>query len=377
MLGVYEIKDDKIAYVGNKICQPINDVTTKEFSTLNSKEFLSNLTLNEHYYHLHQIDSAIFFAACEYFKSIGAQWCNLPLITKMISSPGEIYAGKKLDYTTDALPVNLNWFDKGSVFLAESSQFYLEIRLLIERLDRVFSIYNSFRKEPADFSHLSEFQHIEFEGNVSFDENVNIYMQLLQHMTRYLVKNNKKNLAYYLTDQEISMLEENFDKNKVITITFTDAMNILRKKLDNSKYDVVSLKNFGAYEEIALTRILGRSCNIVEFPLEEIPFYHDRSFTDKSGKHFAKNADFILLGYREAVGSGQRITNSDAIIKKVEFFNLPKEDYAPYIELRAQKGYKESCGFGMGWQRYTQWLLKMPYIWDVCHIPRGHHLPKP
>ncbi|MDQ1344253.1 MAG: asparaginyl-tRNA synthetase [Patescibacteria group bacterium] len=30
--------------------------------------------------------------------------------------------------------------------------------------DSVFSIYNSFRKEPSDATHLSEFQHVEFEG---------------------------------------------------------------------------------------------------------------------------------------------------------------------------------------------------------------------
>jgi len=50
--------------------------------------------------------------------------------------------------------------------MAESSQFYLELILLIQKSEHVFSVYNSFRKEPSDATHLSEFQHIEYEGKV-------------------------------------------------------------------------------------------------------------------------------------------------------------------------------------------------------------------
>jgi aspartyl/asparaginyl-tRNA synthetase len=53
------------------------------------------------------------------------------------------------------------------------------------------------------------------------------------------------------------------------------------------------------------------------------------------------------------------------------------EDYEPYINLRELPNYKTTCGFGLGWQRYTQWLLKMPFIWQMSHIPRSEHLPKP
>lgn len=378
MLGVYEINEQgSIAYVGNKVCPPIGDVRATQFKPQTSKSLLKGLATNDHLYHLHKIDAGMFLAAVEYFTTIDAEWCNLPLTTKMISSPGEIYAGKKLDYTTDALPVNLEWFDQGQIFLAESSQFYLELRLIIDRVDKVFSIYNSFRKEPADFSHLSEFQHIEFEGIIPFEENVTIYTGLLRHITSYLLEHNRDNLLYYLTEEEVKQLETSFDDTNIATLTFTEAMGILHKELKDDRYQEVSLKNFGSFEEIALTRILNKHCNVTEFPLEEIPFYHDAIFTSKAGQTFARNADFIMLGYREVIGSGQRITGIDTIKEKAKFFNLPAEDYEPYIDLRSQDNYKSTCGFGLGWQRYTQWLLKMPYIWDASHIPRGHYAPKP
>jgi len=377
MLGVYSIKSDKIIYNGNQFIRPLSDVKASQFLPRSSQELLDNLESNKHFYHLHRIDDAVFNACVDYFRSISAQWCNLPVTTKMISSPGEVYAGKKLDYTTDALPVALEWFDQGMIFLAESSQFYLELRLLIENLDKVFSIYNSFRKEPADFSHLSEFQHIEFEGHVSFEENIEIYLNLLRHITDFVIANNSEDLLHYLTPEEIDELSDSFEAKNIETLTFKQAMQLLSDKLKDSKYQETSLKHFGSYEEIALTRLVGKHCNVVEFPLQEIPFYHDASFQDMAGKQYAKNADFILLGYREAVGSGQRITDINAIKEKAKFFNLPKEDYRPYIDLRNMPGYKSTCGFGLGWQRYTQWLLKLPFIWEASHIPRGHYAPKP
>lgn len=378
MHGVYTIKDGKISYAGNKIRPSIADVRAESFEVSDSKQFIAKQATDKHFYHLHQIDSGIFYATVDYFRQIKADWCNLPLTTKMISSPGEVYAGKKLDYTTDALPVNLEWFDQGQIFLAESSQFYLELRLIIDKLDKVFSVYNSFRKEPADFCHLSEFQHIEFEGKVAFEENINIYLGLLRYVTNYLLQHNREDLAYYLTEEEIVSLEHAFSPEMITTLTFKEAMAELEKATGDRKYQDVSLKNFGAFEEIALTQHLKTHCNVTEFPLEEIPFYHDQSFKqDSTGKKVAKNADFILFGYREVVGSGQRITDLEAIKEKAIFFNLPLEDYAPYIDMREHKGYVTTCGFGLGWQRYTQWLLKMPFIWDMCHVPRGHKAPRP
>jgi len=377
MLGCYTAESGKIRYIGNNVSEQIANVRDVSFAPRKAAELVRGFKNNPQYLHLHNIDNAVHQAATSYFYGMGAEWCNLPLTTKMISSPGEVYAGKQLDYTSDALPVSLEWFDEGSIFLAESSQFYLEMRLLIPEVQRVFSIYNSFRKEKADFSHLAEFQHIEFEGKVSFEENIEVMIGLLRALTDHIVKNNASDLAYYLSDEDVSDLSQSFDDKNIERLTFTEAMKILRESLGDSKYKKVTLAHFGSYEEVALTRIVGKHCLVSEYPLEEIPFYHDASFTDVSGKKFAKNADFILLGGREVIGSGQRITSLDAIREKAKFFNLPVEDYEPYIKMREIEGFQATCGFGLGWQRYTQWLLQLPFIWDATHIPRGHHSPRP
>lgn len=363
-----------IQYKGNVCSSPIADISSMKFNETVLKNRLDDIINKDAYKHIHRIDSAIFFAATSYFKGIGAEWCNLPLTTLMISSPGEVYAGKTLDYTTDALPVELSWFDnERDVFLSESSQFYLELHLLIENVDKVFSIYNSFRKERADVTHLSEFQHIEFEGKVSFEQNVEIFLDLLRFITDSLVRNNREDLAYFLESSDIETLKNAFASSSVKRVSFKDVLRMLLEATGNTYYNDFSLKHFGAWEEVKLTEILGAHALVTDFPLLEIPFYHNQRSND--GVPVAENADLILYGYRETVGSGVRIADPLTLAEKARQFNLPEADYAPYLKTRSYLQYQQTAGFGLGWQRYVQWLLKLPVIWDATLIPRGHTLP--
>ncbi len=381
MYGPYSAKfvDGKrvVNYVGNRIFPPIDDVGKSIFSKDILDKRVEDISNDKRFFHLHNIDNGIFFSTVDYFKSIHADWCNLPLTTLMISSPGEIYAGKNLDYTTDTLPVEISWFDnEREIFLSESSQFYLELRLLIEKLDRVFSIYNSFRKEKADYCHLSEFQHIEFEGKVSLKENTDIALGLLNHIVKYLLENNKQDLAYFLEDKDMEGLGSIFSQDRFEKIRFKDALDLLFKDTKDEAYKEFSMSHFGSWEEIRLTEIVGKHVIVTEFPILQIPFYHN--IAGKEGDiSVAENADIILYGFRETIGSGARIDDKEALLQKAKIFNLPPEDYEPYLKTRDFDHYQKTAGFGLGWQRFVHWLLKLPYIWEATHVPRGHHLPKP
>lgn len=379
MFGPYiASKEGEIKYIGNNIYNPIDDVRKVVFDAEIGRNRVKEIVSNEKYCHLQVIDSEIFLATVEFFTRINAQWCNLPLTTLMISSPGEVYRGAKLNYTTDTSPVEINWFGfDRKVFLSESSQFYLELRLLQENVDKVFSIYNSFRKENADFSHLTEFQHIEFEGKVSYEENLQLAIDLLGFVTNRLVKNKSDALRYFLSKEEVEALPNIFQSKNIHRISFKNALHILYEDTKDEKYKDFTLKHFGSWEEIRLTNLLRKHVIVEEFPMMQIPFYHNELKKDEDGISLSESADIILCGFREAVGSGVRIKDYNALLEKARVFNLPEDDYYPYLQMRQIQHYKKTAGFGMGWQRYVQWLLKLPFIWEACHIPRGHLLPKP
>ena len=330
------------------------------------------------FYHLSKIDNAIFMSTVQYFHSLNAQWLNLPLTTLMISSPGEVYAWQTLDYTTDTLPVELpNWFDGSKrIFLSESSQFYLELWLLIKNIDQVFSIYNSFRKEKSDATHLSEFQHIEYEWKVDLECNIKVFMWLFEHIFNYIIKNNKEDLLFFISEEELNKKIQ-FVKNEPKRITFREALDLLYKGTNNEKYKEFSLKNFGSWEEVRLTEILEANVIVTEFPMLQIPFYHAIAEKEVNWVPVAKNADFILYGFRETIWAWERIKDKNVLLKKAEIFNLPENDYLPYLQTRDFEDYVTTSGFGLGWQRLVQWLTNQPYIYEATIFPRTHLIPNP
>ena len=374
---VYSTKWKDIIYNWNNIntsCLIEKDVIKTEL--LNNR--INRVKNEKMFYHLSKIDNAIFMSTVQYFHSLNAQWLNLPLTTLMISSPGEVYAWQTLDYTTDTLPVELpNWFDGSKrIFLSESSQFYLELWLLIKNIDQVFSIYNSFRKEKSDATHLSEFQHIEYEWKVDLEWNIKVFMWLFEHIFNHIIKNNKEDLLFFISEEELNKKIQ-FVKNEPKRITFREALDLLYKDTNNEKYKEFSLKNFGSWEEVRLTEILEANVIVTEFPMLQIPFYHAIAEKEVNWVPVAKNADFILYGFRETIWAWERIKDKNVLLKKAEIFNLPENDYLPYLQTRDFEDYVITSGFGLGWQRLVQWLTNQPYIYEATIFPRTHLIPNP
>ena len=371
MLGPYTAnKNRTISFKGNKIFKPIEDINSINVPLKEFEKRVEQFDSNEMWKHIARINHQINSSTNLYFEEIGALFTALPLTTRMISSPGAVYGKEAINYTTDTCPITFKWFNlQNEAFLSESSQIYLELSLIQKEIDKVYSIYNSFRKEKADATHLSEFHHIEFEGKVNQKENEKIALGLIKKIISDLLEKNKKDLLYFLTDDKLRELEE-LSKNifEIPRITFRGVLDLLYKETGDEMYKEFSLKNFGAWEEVKITEILRSMVIITEFPLLEVPFYH--AIVDGKEPEVANNADFIWSGYREIFGSGHRVRSEKELNEKAEIFNLPKEDYEPYLQTRRLKNYKETSGFGLGWERFLQGLLEMPFIWSASQFPR-------
>jgi len=369
MLGPYTAnKDGTISYRGNKIFKSIENIQTVAIPIEEIENRANQFKTNEIWMHIAQINHRINLSSNEYFDKIGALYTTLPITTRMISSPGAVYGKETIKYTTDNCPITLEWFDlPKKAFLSESSQIYLELALMQEGINQVYAIYNSFRKEKSDATHLSEFHHIEYEGHVSQKENLKIIQDLLKKIIFDLLKNNKKDLNFFLSEEKLNELKEMFNKDIPI-ITLKEALDMLYDDTKDKKYKEFTLKHFGSWEEIRITQLVGGMVGISEMPLLEVPFYH--AVVDDKDPKVVDNTDMIWPGYRETIGSGHRVRSIEELESKAKIFNLPREDYKPYLQSRQFKDYRESSGFGLGWERLIQGLLEMPFIWSACQFPR-------
>lgn len=365
--------DGSISFVGNNIFDPIANIEKTKPNVKEIESRVEDLNKNKMWFHISKINHQINKSVHLYFSKFGSIFILLPLTTRMISSPGVVYGKEAIDYTTDTSPIRLKWFELDrEIFLSESSQIYLELSLVQKGIKSCYSVYNSFRKEKADYTHLSEFHHIEYEGKVNQRENEYIFLKLIKHILSDLFKNNYGDLVFFLDQNELNNLKKLAKRLPNITkITFAKALEILYEDTKNEKYKNFTMKNnFGPWEEIRLTNILDDMVLIREFPLLEVPFYHAQ--IKAKNPRVAENSDLIWPGFREILGSGQRVGTLKELKEKAKIFNLPEEDYAPYTQSRKLSDYEKTSGFGLGWERFLQGLLKMPHIWSVTHYPRIH-----
>ncbi|WP_339234796.1 amino acid--tRNA ligase-related protein [Paenibacillus sp. FSL R5-0517] len=377
MLGPYFTKKDKkLGYRGNNIYDALDNVLAGQYTLAEAENRVKSFSEQKYWGAIARINHQINMSSNLFFGEMNALFTLLPLTTRMISSPGAVYGREAISYTTDVCPISLEWFDlPNKAFLSESSQIYLELSVLQHQVDHVYSVYNSFRKENVDASHLSEFHHIEYEGAVDQVANKEIIRQLLFRVIQDLLKHNEADLSVFLSQDRLNQLDEVSRSQKITELTFEEALAALYEDTKDEIYNKFTLEHFGSWEEVRLTEIYGGFLAISEFPLLEVPFYH----AEMKGRdrRVANNTDYIWPGYRETIGSGQRVGTLEQLKEKAEVFNLPEEDYACYLQSRTLDNYRETSGFGVGWERLIHGLLEMPYIWSAVQFPRTNVTLKP
>jgi len=366
-LGPFKALNGKILYKGNKIFKPLDNIVSINAPDLSKRHI--ELKTDNKWRNLILLYNGIRVATENFMRENDAIFFDLPITTRMISSPGAL--NNKIP--SDVKPFKINMFDN-ELFLTQSSQLYLEFVINVPGINKVYCFDKSFRRERADFRHLPEFTHVEYEANIDFKENLHIQELYLKFLISYMIDNYYECMKFFLTDRDIKELLKITKLKKFKTIKFHDAFRVLKEFTKNKKYDNVTIKNFGAYEEILLTQILGNEpIFVTQYIADEVAFYHA---LDKNNKMLAMNADLLFPGYGEIIGSGERVHTKDETEKKARHFELNLDDYIPYIESR-DIDTKIHSGWGMGIERFLQAILKLPFIWEVKVFPRVDNSVRP
>ena len=367
-LGPYKTKSNNLTYKGDKLFKPIFEIRGIKPPIL-SKRHLKVKIDPKKWEALIKVWDCVFKGTNEFMNKKGALLFDLPITTRMISSPGALTG----TISSDVDPFGIKFFEK-QTFLTQSSQLYLEFAITNPKINSVYCWEKSFRRERADFRHLPEFTHVEFESNFSFEKNLKFQQQYLQFLVKYILRKCKKQILLFLDAEEIKELEKfsklkNFDQ-----IKFEDAFKLLKQKTNNKKYDKPTVKKFCAYEEVLLTEIIGKPIFVTNYIEKEVAFYHAR---DEQDNRLVINADFLFPGYGELIGSGERVHTRKETERKAKYFKLSQNDYRPYIESRDIKNPKIHSGWGMGIERFIQSILKLPFIWDAKLFPRVDNQNQP
>lgn len=360
-IGPFCTKGKHLLYIGNKIFKPIREIRNIEPPDLSDRHIVMRED-DRKWEAIIKVWNEVFRGTVEFMNKNKAIFFDLPITTRMISSPGALTG----TISSDVDPFEIKFFDK-KTFLTQSSQLYLEFAITNQKIDKVFCWEKSFRREQADFRHLPEFTHVEFEANISFKENLKFQQRYVQFLVEYLLNNGLRYLSVFLKDKDLEQLYHFSKINNFREIKFVEAFDLLYNRTRYSKYKIPTMRNFGPYEEVLLTEIVKAPVFIEEYVEDDVAFYHAK-VSPKS--KFVRNADLLFPGYGEFIGSGERVHTRKEALRKAHHFKLDIKDYQPYIDSRAMRRPKTHCGWGMGIERFIQIVLKLPFIWETKPFPR-------
>ena len=361
---------DYILNIINKDNNFFTECERKDFfiPEYNPIEHYLDVAKNKYFHALLCLRSHIKLISDYYFSTVvGAKNIDLFMLTSSISSP----MGPGSD--SESIPIK---FGELETYLTDSSQFGFE-SLLLNGLDKVYCYMPSMRGENPDKRHLNQFFHCEMEmkGNLNdLKPIIEGYIKIL--CETILAAKNIINLIAVDPERTKTVLKKVLQQDKFDDISFDEAVKILEV---NKKSEFINYTDKGRdikpQGERFLSQILKLDIPfwISGFDRDRVPFYQkpDAINFDK-----VINADMIFPAITdksfggEVLGSGQRQNTAKEMYESLQRQNLDSKPYEWYIDLRRQKDYSISSGFGLGIERFISWALGLEDIKDAIIYPR-------
>jgi asparaginyl-tRNA synthetase len=132
--------------------------------------------------------------------------------------------------------------------------------------------------------------------------------------------------------------------------------------------------DFGGSDETVITRLFDSPIMVYDWPHAVKAFYLKRNPENEA---FARGVDVLAPeGYGEIVGGGERETDREKLISKINEHQLPMEEFEWYLDLR-RFGSVPHSGFGLGLERMVTWICKLSHVRESIPFPRMYGRLKP
>ena len=191
---------------------------------------------------------------------------------------------------------------------------------------------------------------------------------MTRYVIRYLLDNCPDELAFFNQFFDKGLIErlELVASSDFARVTYTDAIELLKKNNDNFQYKVEWGTDLQTEHERYLTeQIFKKPVFVTDYPKEIKAFYMRQN---EDGKTVAA-ADMLVPGIGELIGGSQREERLDVLEARMKELGLNTADYDWYLDLR-RYGSVKHAGYGLGFERLLMYVTGIPNIRDVIPFPR-------
>ncbi len=320
-----------------------------------------------------RVRSLAAYAIHKFFNERDFLYVHTPIITGSdCEGAGEMFRVTTMDMENvpmvDGKPDFSQDFFGKSANLTVSGQLSAETYAMAFR--NVYTFGPTFRAENSNTTrHAAEFWMIEPEiAFADLNDDMALAEDMLKFVINYVMENAPEELEFFNNFVDKGLIERlqgvvNSDFGRV---TYTDAIEILKKNNDNFEYPVEWGSDLQTEHERYLTEVVFKKpVFVTDYPKEIKAFYMR---LNEDGKTVAA-MDCLVPGIGEIIGGSQREERYDVLSARMKELGLNEEDYWWYMDLRKFGGTKHA-GFGLGFERAIMYLTGMSNIRDVVPYPR-------
>lgn len=368
--GQLELKAENLSVCGKCV---VSDgypfAPRKQYTPEYIRQYLQFRPRTNKFGSLLRVRNAAAFAINDFFNKTGFTLIHTPILTandcegagevfKVIPDNAELIKSmKREDLSPDETYFN------NKVFLTVSGQLHLEAA--VYGLSKVYTFGPTFRAENARSRlHLSEFYMVEAELAFcdKLDNIIEVIEDLIKNVTKYVLNRSLNDVENCReTDVNFDWLDKKFP-----ILTFKEAANIVKDHQNELKEKFSENDGFAKEHEIFLTKYCGNIPTfVINWPTEMKPFYM-KTLSNNNTKVAA--LDLLAPGCGEIAGGSLRENNYEILKNRI-----PNESHLDwYLDLRKFGGVPTG-GFGLGFERYLQFILGIGNIKDIIPFPRWPH----
>ena len=313
-------------------------------------------------------------AVHDFFQQEGFYYVHTPLITPMdCEGAGELFRVTTLDPARPPRKES-NDVDFGEDFFGRPTYLtvsgQLEAEALACALGRVYTFGPTFRAENSNTArHLSEFWMVEPEmAFFDLDQDMELAESFLKYLIDTLLSTGTEDMEFF--DQRIqSGIIETLRQilgSEFHRIPYDEAIRLLEASSKDFEYPTSWGHDLQTEHERYLTEEVFKGPVIVyDYPSLIKPFY----MYVNDDQRTVRAMDVLVPRTGEIIGGSQREDRYDVLRARMEEKGVDPEAYGWYLDLR-RFGSVPHAGFGLGFERFVQFVTGMANIRDVIPFPR-------
>ncbi|GIW94673.1 MAG: asparagine--tRNA ligase [Pirellulaceae bacterium] len=321
-----------------------------------------------------RVRNCVAFAIHQFFQQEGFLYIHTPIITASdCEGAGALFRVTTLPLDNPPrrpdgqVDFQQDFFGRPT-YLTVSGQ--LEAEIYATALSKVYTFGPTFRAEKSYTTrHLAEFWMVEPEmAFYDLDDNMELAEKFLKYLANAVLQRCQEDLAFFekFIDPQVRQRLETLLNHSFHRCSYSEAVGILEKSGQTFEFPVAWGKDLQSEHERYLTEHhFGGPVILYDYPKQIKPFYMRLNDDGRT----VRAMDLLVPGVGEIIGGSQREERLEVLEQRMRELDMSLDDYWWYLDLR-RFGTVPHSGFGLGLERFVQFVTGMTNIRDVIPFPR-------